>query len=234
MAKERATAGAASFMALIASIGVIFAPELERFNSPPEKVLLTLIAAIGLYAVFERTRMFLLKRQYRRILGRWYYATREHEGVRFVDRNVALMEFKFGKDGDLAYEVHLYPSIDGLAAAVQGKRRPGTEGQRGSARSLAVRYDAEDGRADILFRVTYTTGRPEDCDRSGILALHHRLDGTLGGEYVSQIIDVEGSRQARDLSSGQMYATRELADLRDYLTPADQAGVNSPVASSSR
>ena len=218
--KEKATSAAASLMASTAAIGAVFTPELERFDSLQGKAGLTLVSAIGLYTVFAVARRLLLRFHYRKLLGRWYYATREHEGVRFIDRNVALMEFKLGGDGDLAYVVHLYPTADALGAAIERRRTPSSDRQRGRAKSIAIAYDVDQGRVEVLFSVGYTTGRIEDCDRRGVLTLQFRLDGTLGGEYVSQIWEFGEGKAARGLSSGVVYATRSLDDLKAHLSPA--------------
>jgi len=218
--KDKATAAAGSTMSLLASIGAVFSSKLERFDSPAEKVGLILVGAIGLYTVFELVQWLFLRFRYRRLLGRWYYATREHEGVRFADRNVAVMDFNLSRDGDLTYCVFLYPTSAALTAAIRGRRRPEAGTQRGSAHSIALSYDVARNKVEVLFAVCYTTGRLEDCSRSGILTLEFKLDGTMNGEYVSQIWEFGEGKPARGLSSGVMFATRKLADLKAHLTPA--------------
>lgn len=210
-------------MALAASIGAVFAPWFDRFSQPAERILLILVTSLGLYGVFRVARWLYLKTwRYRRLLGRWYYTTHEHAGVRFIDRNVAMMDFILCGDGDIAYSVHLYPNIDALCDAEDKKPARSGDRPRGSARSLAVAYDKDQGSVDLLFEVIYATGRPEDLDRLGMLNLQFRPDETLTGQYLSQVNEHGAAGPARGLSSGHMFATRDRDRLRTYMAEAGE------------
>ncbi|QAY79297.1 hypothetical protein [Sphingosinicella sp. BN140058] len=205
-------------MSLVAAITAVFSPFFASMDSIAEKLLLTALSAIGLYAVFSVTRRIMLWFRYRKILGKWYYATREHQSIKFVDRNVALMEFMLDRDGELAYQVHMYPDMDSLEAGLSGAATPAASARRGTARSVASNYVPDDQEIHLVFEVTYTTGRPEDCDRRGLLTLKFQPDGTLAGEYISRIWE----RKRAGLSAGLMFAARTPDRLRAHLSPPDQ------------
>lgn len=217
MIKETATSQAGKAMALVAGLVTIFPSWFDRFDTPFEKILLTLVTSLGYYTIFHLSRKALLWFHNRKLLGIWYYRTRKHDDVAFNDPNVALMEFT-QSGSDIEYRAALFPDANALEAAVAGSKRSSVKtGQRGSAYSRALEYDRKRGTVDLLFDVKYTTGRIEDRRRTGHLMLEFQEDGTLHGEYVSQVDIYGDGKAARALSSGVMYATRDIGDLKDKL-----------------
>ena len=218
MAKEKATSRAAWAMSLAGSILVILTPNLGPDASWAVKLIVTVVGAIGSYAVFETGRQLLMRFYYRRLLGKWYYVSRPRSEQRFRAENFAVMEFKLDGSGDLYYEVTLYPTVQGVVA-------PGSENPRAHAHSLALAYDLSRGCIDLVFKLEFTQrGCDEEQERKGRLSLKFQENSSwLQGDYTSAIWT--GAQKKPALSSGILIAEREVAML------ARRAGITLPPAS---
>lgn len=217
MGKHGISSTAAWLMSLAAALATVFMPPIDQQASWLVKLLVTLVGAIGFFAVYETSRRLMLRRHYKRLLGKWYYASRPHAGVKFRDMNFAIMEFSLKPDGDLSYSVTLYPTIEGI-------RKPGSETSRGRATSLALHYDVAAKCVELAFEVEFVQQRAEDHKRKGRLSLHF-VEGDaceLEGEYISEVWTMSGRTQKRTLSSGQMVATRHIDRLSRAVEAQDR------------
>lgn len=213
--KASVSSAAAGIMSLAGSLLIIFIPPLDDDAGWAAKVLLTLIGAISLYAIYAAVRATLFRWHYRRLLGTWYYASRPHDGVTHREMNFAVMSFSLQPDGDLAYAVTLYRTIEGL-------RKRGCELSRGRSKSLALAYDIGGCCVELAFEVEFDGQRPEDQKRKGRLSLHFIEDGVLEGDFISEV----WAENVRTISSGRVLATRTVDQLAERTgTPAAPAPV---------
>ncbi|MEM8696048.1 MAG: hypothetical protein AAGE05_08510 [Pseudomonadota bacterium] len=215
MKNDSANSLAAAAVSFAAAAGAIFSPYFARFDSISDRLVLLALSTIGLFTIFEILRWLILRWHYRKLLGRWYYASREHDGL-FSDRNVATMDFKLSMSGRLDYVVHLYEGIEDLEKALDPAQLGGAK-LRGKAESMSLRYDVGKNEVYLVFFVEYYTDRPEDLDRLGRLKLVFTQMGRLSCEYLSEIWELRDAKQDRGLSSGRMFATRDLEDLRTHI-----------------
>jgi hypothetical protein len=175
----------------------------------------TLLGTLSLYLVFASLRWGLLWFHYRRLLGAWYYSTKPHEDVLFNDSNFAVMTFALDLEGELSYKVDLYQSLAALKAR--------TGARRGCAASLALTYRVAEECVELVFRVEYFTGRPEDLNRKGRLSLHFNPSGLLEGDYISEVWESGADSPRRAVSSGRMIAARTIYDLEKATEAAEAA-----------
>lgn len=207
MTKEDVTSIAAAVMSVSASVLLIFTPDLAADSHWAARIVVTLLGAVSLYAIFAAVRWCLFRWHYRHLLGRWLYVTSASDGITFRDENFASMTFSVGFDGDLSYKVLLYPTIRGVLV-------PNSEKIRGRASSLALSYDVGKECVELVFLVEFSQQRPEDQTRKGRLSLHFVGPTLLDGSYISEVWVSDGGSQKRTISSGRMVAARQIEQLR--------------------
>lgn len=221
MGKSDLTSIAAATMSFLASVLLIFVPDIGPDSSWQMQLVGTGVGTLSLYLFFASFRWALFRLYYRRLLGSWYYSTRPHEDIRFKDANFALMTFSLGLDGDLSYKVDLYESLAALKARDRSRR--------GCAASLALTYSVPEDCVELVFRVEYFTGRMDDMNRKGRLSLHFSPAGLLEGDYISEVWEDGADKKQRAVSSGRMIAARTIYDLEKAISEAPEAAQRPPV-----
>lgn len=203
MTKDGINSIAVGVMSLAASVLIIFTPEVSPDSPWTTKLIVTLLGAISFSLIFAIVRWLMLRWHFRRLLGKWFYMTKPHEGIKFRNENFAAMTFSLGFDGELSYRVLLYPSISGLALR-------DSEKMRGRSDSLALNYDVSKECVELLFEVQFSRQQAEDQTRKGRLSLHFVDRTRLEGDYISEVWTGEGDAQRRISSLGTMVAARDV------------------------
>ena len=190
------------------ALSLFVAPMLESTDLKM-KALAFLAASAGFFVVFLVTTRILALYRYRKLRGKWYYVTHPYEDAQYKDGNFAIMEFSVNRNFDIEYKVYLYYSVDSLKNQRSAK-------VKGKASSKALHYNLDKGEVHILFEVKYMTGDPTNINREGRLSLQLFSDGSLAGDWTSEVHIQEDGKTKRTSSSGKMRAFRTVDELIEY------------------
>lgn len=201
ISRNQIQAFAATALAGASSVSAFFLEPYISKASTTEKTLAAILVAPALYAIFRATEVVLRRLYYRKVLGEWYYVTVASSA--FVDDGFASMRFYFNSQGQLHYNVQLYPDMRSLLSGANAK---------GTAISEALEYDAERDDLHILYSVNLIS---DSIERRGRLFLTLTRNNELIGEWGSVV-------EGRAVSQGRMFAARpdvfqeKLKNWRDF------------------